>query len=153
MIASTTPRALESAIIAAIASIVPTNPVERDGGWKPADDNMLAGASSLVPRVFEIRFAPGQTVQGGITGNGDTEKSLALNVVVDYRAFREQDLGAVLEDDQWDLHDMLSNRLDGSPTNPITGLTHVEDPLGPAPEEGETRIAHQFTIFYLRTRS
>jgi hypothetical protein len=149
-IASTTPQALELAIIAAIASIVPTHPVEQDGGWKPADDNMLAGASSLVPRVFEIRTAPGGTVRGGITGNGDTEKSLNLDVVVDYRAFRDQDLSSIVENDQWDIHDHLSDRLD----NGITGLTGIEDPLGPRPDEkAESRIVHQFTIFYLRTRS
>lgn len=153
-ISSTTSQALEVAIIAAIASIQPTHPVERDAGWVPADDNRLAGLSGMCPRAFELQTAPGTTVQGGITGNGDTEKSLQVNVVVDYRAFRPEDRGTVVEADQWDLYDTLSNRLDGTPDNGIAGLTHVEDPIGPVPEEGDdSRIAHQFTVFYLRTRS
>lgn len=149
-IATTTLRELEATIRESIVGIAPTHPVDRDGGWVAADSNRPVG-SSTVPRLFFLEVEPGDTVEGGMTGNGDTETDANVDVVADYRHFREEDRGSVLEADRWDLHDRLQDSL--HPV--ISGLTHVA--LGPPPspyedEEVPTKFVIPLTLHYMRQR-
>lgn len=157
MMTPTTARDLEQAIIARIQTIEPRHPVLQDMGWAPAEDNRLDGSVGRAVRAYEVRVSPGGTVDGGITGAaGVTEKALNVDVVTDYRGFDEQDLGTIATQDSWDLFESLCDVLDpglsGQSTG-IAGLTHVEDPIGVAPEdESERRMVHQLRVFYLRQR-
>jgi hypothetical protein len=156
-VTTTTAHELEPLLIDRIRQIVPSHQVEGDAGWAPSAGNRLEGRAGRRARAFEIRIAPGRTVEGGLTGGeGVTEKSLDVSVITDYRAFDDRDLGTIVEHDQWDLYETLCSHLDTGLSGGavgIPGLTHVEDPLGPEPQEDEDlRIAHQFTVFYLKQR-
>ena len=150
MITTTTVRELEQAIRARIATITPTHPVDRDGGWVPSDDNDRVLESTLVPRLFVVEVAPGDIVEGGLTGNGDTETSVDVEVVADYRSFQDEDLGSVIEADVWDIHDAFSNGLDAV----VPGLTHWQVAGKPAlaGDETERRYALPFLAHYMRQR-
>jgi hypothetical protein len=150
IIATTTPRAIEAALIERIAAIVPTAVPHREVGWRPAPNNKRIGeSSSEVPRLFVIELVPGDVVQGGLTGNGDTETSLGVDVVADYRAFDPTDVGDVAETDKWDLHDDFHDAI-----NVVPGLTHVEL-AGEAQADGDDearRIRFPFLVHYMRER-
>lgn len=149
IIATTTPKAMEAAIIARIAAIVPRHTSRQDGGWVPSEDNRPAGSSSLTPRLFHVEVTPGSFVPGGLTGAGDNECSLYLDVVADYRAFNEDELGTVIEADMWDLYDDLVNAI-----NVIPGLTHCEISEEPSTDgdEQENRYRYTFELYYMRAR-
>ena len=149
IIASTTSAALEEALIARIAAITPTAVQHRAGGWLPSEENRSVGESSEAPRLFYIQLVPGDVVPGGLTGNADTETSLGLDVLADYRAFDETDRGTVVEQDQWDLHDDFTDAI-----NVVPGLTHVEIAGEPQPDgdEDAARFRFPFTIQYMRAR-
>lgn len=149
IIATTTSRSLEAAIIAAIATLVPSEESGQELGWIPMEENRDAGTSSMVPRLFRIEINTTGLVVGGLTGNGDNELSLALDIFVDYRGFPKEDRGWLLEADQWDLYFHLENQI-----NVIPGLTHVEIAADPTPEgdEDEARFVYSFTVYYMRVR-
>jgi len=149
IIESTTPRALEVAIVQTIAAIVPTEVSHREGGWVPAEENEAQGRSSLVARLFYVEISPGGEVPGGITGNGDTECYLALDIFADYRAFQAQEIGHVVSMDQWDLFDAMQDQI-----NVIPGLTQVTVDGQPdfAGLEGEARYRFPFQLQYMRAR-
>jgi len=149
IIESTTPRALELAVIQTIAAIVPREVSNREGGWLPAAENEAQGRSSTVARLFYVEISPGPEVPAGITGNGDTECYLMLDIFADYRAFEHQEIGHILGQDQWDLFDALQNTINVTP-----GLTHVAVDGQPDFDglEGEARYRFPFRLQYLRDR-
>jgi hypothetical protein len=148
-IASTTPRELEAAIIATIMAIVPSEVSHRDAGWTPMEENRVEGSSSNVPRLFRVKTFPGGDVPAGITGNGDSETYLSLDVVVDYRVFEEDELGYIVAADQSDLYDAIEEQI-----NIIPGLTNVTISSEPSieGEEGELRIRYPLMLQYMRAR-
>lgn len=150
IIVTTTPRALEAALIDQVRAIVPTAEPHRAVGWRPAPNNRRVGeSSSEVPRLFVLELVPGDAVPGGITGNGDTETSLGIDVVADYRAFQDTDVGDVLEMDKWDIHDAFHDAI-----NVVPGLTHVElaGEAQPDGDEEARRFRIPFTVHYMRAR-
>lgn len=149
IIATTTALDLETALIERIAAIVPRHVVQRSLGWRPSPENRPYGESSEVPRMFWVELLPGPAVEGGLTGNGDSEVSLGVDVIADYRAFVDTEVGDVVEQDKWDLFDDWTNAI-----NVIPGLTHVEDPEEPGADGDEeaARIRFPLTIFYMRER-
>lgn len=149
IIESTTPRELELAIIQTIAAIVPSEVSNREGGWIPAAENEAQGRSSTIARLFYIELSPGAEVPGGLTGNGDSECYLQLDIFGDYRAFVAQEHGSILSRDQWDLYDALTNQI-----NVIPGLTQVAVDGQPDVDgrEGEARYRFPFQLQYMRAR-
>lgn len=149
IIASTTSLELESALIGLIAQIEPTHEASRSHGWTPTDNNRQIGESSECPRLFCLEIVPRGPVQGGLTGNGDTETELGLDVLVDYRALSSDERGTVAEMDRWDIHDAIHDAI-----NTIPGLTHVEIDGDPQPDgdEAAARFRCPFTLFYMRAR-
>lgn len=148
-IASTTPREIEAAIIATIMAIVPSEESHRDAGWTPVEENRVEGSSSNVPRLFRVEIFPGDLVPAGITGNGDSECYLSLDVLVDYREFEPQEMGHIVAADQWDLYDAIEEQI-----NIIPGLTNVTISSEPSidGEEAEVRIRYPLMLQYMRAR-
>lgn len=147
IIVSTTPRALEQALIGVIMAIVPTDESHRDAGWTPTEGNRAEGeSSSRVPRLFYIETIPGGFVPSGITGNGDSECYLSVDVTVDYRVFEEDEVGTLLAADQWDIYDAVEAAI-----NVVEGLTQVSIASEPSPE-GDGRYRFPFTLQYMRAR-
>ena len=149
IIVTTTTQALEPALIERIAAIVPTHSSKRDRGWHPSPNNRQIGESSEVPRLFYLEIVAGDLVDGGLTGNGDSEWDAGLDIVTDYRAFEETEVGDLVEMDQADVYDELHNAI-----NVVPGLTHVEIAGEPQPDgdEAEARYRYAFTVFYMRNR-
>lgn len=149
IIASTTPLDLESALIGLIAGIEPTHEASRSHGWTPTEGNRQVGESSECPRLFYLEIVPGSVVPAGLTGNADTETSLGLDVLADYRFLSPEERGTVVEMDLWDLHDELQNAI-----NVIPGLTHVEVAGEPQPDGDEEAARYRlpFTLHYMRAR-
>lgn len=149
VIPSTTLGAIEAAVIARIAALVPSHESSRDQGWSPTEDNRPIGKSSEQPRLFYVEVVPGEVVVGGITGNGDVECEAGFDVVADYRAFLEQDRGTVVEADQWDLLDDLESAI-----NVVPGLTWAEIAGEPQPDGDEEaqRFRFPFMLHYMRAR-
>jgi hypothetical protein len=149
IIASTTALALESAIIGLIAGVEPTHESSRSHGWTPTDGNRQVGESSECPRLFYLELVTGNAVPRGMTGNADTETSLGLDVLADYRFLSPEERGTVVEMDLWDLHDALHNAI-----NVIPGLTLVEVAGEPQPDGDEeaARFRLSFTLQYMRER-
>lgn len=149
VIETTTSAALESALIPRIAGITPSHVASRSLGWTPTEDNQRVGESSETPRLFYVELVPGDIVDGGLTGNADTETELGLDVVADYRAIDRDDRGTVTEMDQWDLYDMLEDAI-----NVVPGLTDVE--LAGEPtldgDEDAARYRFPFSLKYMRAR-
>lgn len=144
---STTPTALEAAFAEQFLAIVPTVAIERASGWCHASDRR-ALAPSMVPRLYTIEWGVPEVVIGGATGNADTEVALLMRVVTDYRAFRAETLGDVVEADHWNLHDRLADRLD--PT--IPGLMWIESRGHRADNPEAAVVAHEYQVQYLRAR-
>lgn len=149
LIQTTTAQALETALISRILSIVPSHASERSKGWVLSPDNMPAGDGSITHRMFYVSITPGTVVPAGITGNGDNEVSIGFDVVADYQGFPPNQLGTVLEMDQWDLHDDFADAI-----GVIPGLTHSELAGEPEPDgdEDSMRYRFPFTLYYLRAR-
>lgn len=149
VIASTTARELEAAMITTIMAIVPSEESHRDAGWTPTEQNRQEGDSATVPRLFRVETLPGGFVPGGITGNGDNECYLAMDVFVDYRAFEIQELGPILAADQWDLYDAIQAQI-----NLVPGLTQCTIDGEPSldGDEGEARYRFPLMLQYLRHR-
>lgn len=150
IIASTTAEQLEPALIGLIAGVVPTHTAHRSKGWTPTEDNRPKGElGSEVPRLFYVELQQGGLVQGGITGNGDNEGRLFVDVVADYRAFDEDQRGTIAHMDGWDLYEAMQDAI-----NVIQGFTWVEEPPEPTidGDEDAARFRHSFTTQYLRPR-
>lgn len=145
-IPTTTVTGLEEALRVLISAIEPTHAIDQSSGWHYAEDREMP-ASTMVPRMFSFEWGSPEVVQGGATGNADTEVRLALDVVVDYRAFREADLAFVVEADHWDLHDEMS---DAWSQNEIPGFT-FSDTLSFDTEDAQ-RVTHHFVVQYMRAR-
>ncbi len=145
-IPSTTLTALEPAIRARIDGIVPTHTIEQSSAWHYAEDRDMP-APTEVPRLYSFEWGDPEVVPGGATGNADTEVGIKLFIVVDYRAFREEDLGWIIESDHWDLHDRLA---DSWALDLISGLT-FSDSLGFETEDAQ-RVVHAFQMQYMRAR-
>lgn len=145
-IASTTPQALELAIAARIRGMTPTHNGDRSPWVHPSDNRQIA--PSMTPRRYVFEWGKPEDVRGGATGNADSETKLEMRLVTDYRFCREEILGEVIESDFWDLHDRLSDQLHPL----IAGLMWVE-PIGPRVDDAKgPRVAHEFSIQYLRAR-
>lgn len=149
IIQTTNAQTLETALIARIAAIVPTYTSRQATGWIPAEDNRAAGSGGLTPRLFYVQVTPGDFVLDGLTGAGDNEVSIGFDVVADYRAFNENEIGTIIEMDQWDLFDDLHDAI-----NIVSGLTHAEKAGEPQAdgEETDRRFRFPFTLYYMRAR-
>ncbi len=149
IIESTNPLALETALIPVIAAITPTHPSRRQYGWTPTENNRQVAESSECPRLFFVEWVAGDLVQGGLTGNGDTETEIFLDVVTDYRGFDVDERGTVLAQDFNDLYDSLENAI-----NVVPGLTDVDKDGEPAvdTDEDAARFRFPFILRYLRNR-
>lgn len=147
-IQQTRPRALEDALAAQFALITPSHAVQQGAPWVWAEDRREISPSMRMRR-FRFEWGAAEPVEGGAWGNLDTEVSIEMRVVTDYRALREEDLGDLTEQDFWDLHDRMADRLDPL----VPGLTWVE-PIRTAVDDAEAFvIAHEFRIQYLRNRA
>jgi hypothetical protein len=145
-IPSTTLTELEAALRVVIDGMTPTLAVERAAGWVFAEDRRMP-APSMVPRLYSFLWGEASVVPGGATGNRDTEVGCELSIVTDYRAFRAEDLGLIVESDFWDLHDRL---FDAMTNDEITGFTFLA-PLKSVPTDAQ-RVEHTFTVQYMRAR-
>ena len=143
---STTVTALEAALRLRIDGIVPTHQIEQSSAWHYAEDREMP-APSEVPRMYSFNWGDPEVVLGGATGNADTEVRLTLDIVTDYRAFREADIGWVIESDHWDLHDRL---MDSWSQDIVSGMT-FSDSQGFETEDAQ-RVTHSFVIQYMRAR-
>lgn len=139
IIVSTTPGALEEALRAVIVAIVPSEASHRDAGWTPMEDNRTESSSSTVPRLFQTEILTGDIVPGGLTGNGDSEVFLAFDVIADYRAFEEQELGPIVSHDKLDLYEALHEAI-----NVVPGLTQVTMDGDPSPDGNEDEARYRF---------
>jgi hypothetical protein len=145
-IPSTTLTALEAALRTRIDGITPTHTTQQSSGWHYAEDRDMP-APSMVPRLYSFEWSQPGVVEGGATGNADTEVSVKLGIVVDYRAFREEDLAWVVESDHWDLSDRI---FDSWSQDLITGLTYSSSESFEV--EDAQRVVHTFELYYMRAR-
>lgn len=145
-IPSTTLTALELALRVRIDGITPTLQLEQSSAWHYAEDRDMP-APSMVPRMYSFEWGDPEVVEGGATGNADTEVRLTLSIVTDYRAFREEDLAFVVESDHWDLHDRL---MDSWSQDIVPGLTYSD--TRSFETEDAQRVTHSFVIQYQRAR-
>lgn len=147
-IQQTRPRALEDALAAQFALITPSHAVQQGAPWVWAEDRREI-PPSMRTRRFRFEWGKAEVVPGGLTGMADTEVAIEMRVVTDYRALREEDLGDLTEQDFWDLHDRMWDRLDPI----VPGLTWV-DPVAVVVDDPEAFvIAHEFRIQYSRARA
>lgn len=129
-----------------IAGIAPTHAADGAASWIPVDDNADPG-SGLCPRLFFFEWGDAATVPGGATGNADSEVSIELRIVTDYRAFDPRTLAQVVVEDYWDLHDRL---FEACEQDEISGLTKIEEMRSqPLDAQG---VAHTFRVQYMRAR-
>ncbi len=143
---STTLDALEAAMRPIIAGIAPTHAADGAASWIPVDDNADPG-SGLCPRLFFFEWGDAASVPGGATGNADSEVSIELRIVTDYRAFDPRTLAQVVVEDYWDLHDRL---FEACEQDEISGLTKIEEMRSqPLDAQG---VAHTFRVQYMRAR-
>lgn len=147
-IPSTTLRLLEGALRTRIDGITPTATIEQSAGWHYAEDRDMP-PPSLVPRLYSFEWGKPASVPGGATGNADSEVSIDLDIVVDYRAFREEDIAWLVESDHWDLHDRI---FDSWSQDLITGLTYSEIRGDGFEVEDAQRVRYQLTVYYMRAR-
>ena len=145
-IPSTTLSAIEAALRTRIDGITPSHEAGQASAWHYAEDRDMP-PSSLVPRLYSLQWSSPAVVPGGATGNSDTEASVALAIVVDYRAFRVEDLGWTVESDHWDLSDRIH---DAWSQDLIPGMTFSES-RGFEVDDTQ-RVAHLFTLHYMRAR-
>lgn len=148
-ITQTTLTQLEADVANVIAAIVPTHSDEQSAGWVRGEDRELP-ESSMVPRLFWFEWGDAEVVQGGATGNFDVETAITMWVVVDYRAFREEDRAQIVESDHWDLQDRLADVWEGNGADAIDGLTFTESAKWEVRDAG--RVAHKFNVQYQRAR-
>jgi hypothetical protein len=145
-IPSTTLTIIEAGLRTRIDGITPTHETQQSSRWQYAEDRDMP-APSMVPRLYSFEWSNPGVVEGGATGNLDTEASVLLSIVVDYRAFREEDLGWIVESDHWDLSDRI---FDTWSQDLIPGLT-FSSTRGFEVEDAQ-RVIHQFELFYMRAR-
>jgi hypothetical protein len=145
VIQPTTLRALEVAIVALLHAQEPTRVDGQALTWKHAADNREI-APSMVPRSFTIAWSSPDEVPGGLTGAADAETSAVLSIVTDYRAIRPEVLGELIQEDFWDLHDWLSQRLHPE----ITGLMWIGPEGLTVVDEDAQRYSHDFRVQYQR---
>lgn len=146
-IPSTTLTQLESALRALIDGIAaPTLVNGQTYAWQYAEDRDMP-SSTMVPRLYSFEWGEPTVVQGGATGNADTEVGIVLSIIVDYRALPERDIAFIVEADHWDLHDEIS---DAWSQDEITGLTFSES-RGFDTEDAQ-RVTHTFGLQYMRAR-
>lgn len=138
--------ALELAMRPIIAGITPTHQADRSESWIPVDDNAEAG-SGLCPRLFFFEWSDQKSVPGGATGNADSEVSIEMRIVTDYRAFDPRTLAQVVIEDYWDLHDRL---FEACQQDEINGLTKIEE-MRSEPLDAQ-RVEHTFRVQYMRAR-
>lgn len=148
-ITQTTLTQLEADVANVIAAIVPTYADERTAGWVRGEDRELP-ESSMVPRLFWFEWGASTPVQGGATGNFDVEMGVDMFVVVDYRAFREEDRAQIVESDNCDLADRLSDVWENNGPGSIDGLTKTESNEFEVRDAG--RVAFKFRVQYQRAR-
>lgn len=145
---STTLQALEAALRTRIDGITPSHETEQSSIWHYAEDRDMP-APSMVPRLYSFEWGKPESVLGGATGNGDSEVSIDLDIVVDYRAFREEDLAFIAIEDNWDLHDRI---YDSWSQDLITGLTYSEIRGEGFALEDAQRARFTLTLYYMRLR-
>jgi hypothetical protein len=143
---TTTLRALEAALRTRIDGITPDHEAGQSSGWHYAEDRDMP-APSMVPRLYSFEWSNVGVVPGGATGNGDTEVSIDLDIVVDYRAFPERDLAFIVESDHWNLADRI---FDSWSHDLILGLSYSES-RGFEIEDAQ-RVVHGLTLYYMRDR-
>jgi hypothetical protein len=148
-ITQTTLTDLEADLANVIAAIEPTHSDEQTAGWVRGEDRELP-ESSMVPRLFWFEWKDAGVVAGGATGNLDVETSIVMFVVVDYRAFREEDRAQIVESDHWDLADRFADVWEGNGVGSVDGLTFTESDRWEVRDAG--RVAHKFNIQYQRAR-
>ena len=143
-IETTTPAALEAAIIETIRALEPELEEHRSQGWIPVVGNDTPEGESSVPRLFAVELMDAGPIEGGITGGRAHEAELDLDVVVSYGPF-DAGLGTVISSDVWDVHDALTNAI-----NTIPGLTFIER-QGRPEQDGDLWVL-PFTARYMRAR-
>lgn len=148
-ITRTTLTELETALVAVISAIVPTHQDESTAGWIFGEDRDMP-PSSMVPRLFGFEWGASTPVPGGATGNFDVEMQVPMMIVVDYRAFREEDRAQIVESDNCDLADRLADVWEGNGVGSIDGLTFTESDKYEVRDAG--RVAFKFNVQYQRAR-
>ena len=113
------------------------------------EDNRTESSSSQVPRLFQTEILAGDIVPGGITGNGDSEVFLAFDVLADYRAFGEEELGRIVSHDKLDLYEAFHEAI-----NVVPGLTQVTMDGDPEidGDEDEARYRFPFMLQFMWAR-
>lgn len=128
-----------------IDAIEPSAVAGASSPWVYADDRRELAPGSVC-RWYRFQWSKPAVVIGGATGNSDTEVRVRMELVVDYRAVRAEELDFLVEQDHWDLHDALQDGLDPE----IPGLIWLE-PGGVDLDDGR-QATHVFTVQYMRAR-
>lgn len=103
---------LEVVFVEAIRQIVPRHQRAQDESWKPYE---VERPASIGTRWFRVEWDTVGFTPSGYFGDRLVDTSVTLSIVVDYGSMPEPTAKRVIEDDFYEVHDVL-NRL--RPTTP-----------------------------------
>lgn len=146
-LSTTTLDQVEDAIRTAIRGITPRLQPGRDTDrWVPYE---RASASAAKTRMFRLDWELAAWTPGGLFGLGASDTGCTLHVVTDY-TIPEQRMAEVVEDDHWQLRDVLSD-LGGT-----AGIIQIESAGAPSVLDEENKdhfqADHAFRVRYLKAR-
>jgi hypothetical protein len=141
-IATTTLDQVESEIRSAINGITPRFQRGREiWPWTPYERKAQHAAKT---RRYRIEWGLGQWTPGGLFGLAASDTTVELHVIVDYTV-PEQYMAEVVEDDWWQLRDVLSALcVDGT-----KGMIQVDTQAAPAIYQEENKDHFQADMVYM----
>lgn len=139
---------VEDAVRAAIRGVVPRFQRARDQDvWTPYEKRT---ASAAYTRRFRLEWELGSWTTEGLFGLGASDTSTTLHVLTDY-TIPEQHMAEVVEDDHYQLRDVLS-AMAGT-----YGIIQIESMGAPSIYDEENKdhftADHAFRVRYLKARA
>lgn len=143
---------LTTSITTAIRNITPRHQRQGEQKWIPYERK----APPAYTRRFRLDWETDEHTEGGIFTQSAVDTTVTLHVYTDYN-MRHQEMDKVIEDDHWQLRDVL-NTLKGTSSGIIfiesAGVGNVSENED-APTDGADllQVDHNFVVRYLKARA
>ena len=139
---------LEETFVASIRQITPRHQRATDDGWKPY---LRERPPSIGVRWFRLEWDTIGYTPGGFIGDRLVDTSVTLSVIVDYGSMPEAVAKRVIEDDHYQLRDVLN--LLKATTEGLIWVEAIDWEETAESKPDQMQAIHQYLVRYMQRRA